>query len=330
MDRKILGLIVAGVLGVSVNANAALNIYSNDVEEAQEEVNAGNYEFTQVGLSGEEAMMVKGFGKSMPLGLSLQIIIPEDWKVNLNESATDIKVDWKGKASWPYVLEQLAKDSKLQISIDWKTRIVTVFSKEAEELMIAKKQKEIKESEAKKLALQKEAEAAAKKASEVRKQVAIEEEKLQKEQKKLAQAKDYARLEQTVVKNYNKNNPGENASINDIFKNSNVKTIEKTEEAFVRKFANGKLKEFEEAHYILQEERMLSDNIVEWATANGWRVVWDAQSDFRITNTFETKGTLLNVVDQVISLYKKSKQPMMVKFYTGNKVIQVKDFHYEQ
>lgn len=330
MDRKILGLIVAGVLGVSVNANAALNIYSNDVEEAQDEVNAGNYEFTQVGLSGEEAMMVKGFGKSMPLGLSLQIIIPEDWKVNLNEAATDMKVDWKGKASWPYVLEQLAKDSKLQVSIDWKTRIVTVFSKEAEELMIAKKQKEIKESEAKKLALQKEAEAAAKKASEVRKQVAVEEDKLKKEQKKLAQAKEYARLEQKVVKAYNEKNPGENASISDIYKISNVKTIEKTEEAFVRKFANGKLKEFEEAYYMLQEERMLSDNIVEWATANGWRVVWDAQSDFRITNTFETKGTLLNVVDQVISLYKKSKQPMMVKFYTGNKVIQVKDFHYEQ
>lgn len=331
MDRKKIALVVAGVLGViSTSSQAALNIYSNEVEEAQDAANTGNYEFTQTGLSGEEALMVKGFGKDMPLSLSLQIIIPEDWKVNLNSSASDMKVDWKGKASWPYVLEQLSKDNNLQVAIDWKTRIVNVFSKEAEERMIAEKQKDVRESEAKKVALQKEAEVAAKKALEVRKEIVKEEKKLKVEQKKLADAKKYARMEQSIVSKYNKENPGAESTISKIYSDSNVIPIERTEEAFVRTFANGTLKEFEKAVYILQEERMLSDNIVDWAKANNWRVVWDAEADFRITNTFETEGTMLTVVDQVISLYKKSKNPIMVKFYTGNKVIEVRDFNYDR
>lgn len=331
MDRKKIALVVAGVLGVfSTTSQAALNIYSNDVEEAQDATKEGNYEFTQTGLSNEESLIVKGFGKSMPLNLSLQIIVPEDWKVNLNKAATNMLVDWKGKTTWPYVLEQLSKDNDLQVAIDWKTRVVSVFSKESEEKMIAAKNVEIKESEAKKVALIKESEKAAKRALEVRKEVVKETKRLEKEQTKLADAKEYARLEQNVIKDFEGKNPGSSSTISDIYLTSNVKTIEQTEESFVRQFSNNKLKEFEEAIYILQEDRMLSDNIVDWATANGWRVVWDADADFRITNTFERKGTMLNVIDEVISLYKKSKNPMMIKFYTGNKVIQVRDFHYAQ
>lgn len=331
MDKKKIALLIAGTLTVfSATTQAALNIYTNSVEIAEDAANQGNYEFTQTGLSGEEALMTQGFGEAMPLSLSLQIIIPNDWKVNLNKAAEKLPVDWKGKTTWPYVLEQLAKDYNLQVAIDWKTRVVNVFSKEAEELMIAKKAKEIKESEAKKVALREEAKAAAEQAEKIRKEVIVEQERLKVEQNKLAKAKEYARLEKSVVDAYNDAHPGETASIHSIYKNSNVQTLDRTEESFVRMMATKSLREFHEAVYIVQEERMLSENITEWADANGWRVVWVADSDFRISNEFEKKGTLLEVVDEVISLYKKSKKPLMVKFFTGNKVIYVEDFTYEQ
>jgi flagellar motor protein MotB len=329
MDKKKIALIVASVLGFTTT-QAALNIYTNEVEIAEDAANAGNYEFSQMGLSGEEAMVVAGFGQQMPLDLSLQIIVPNDWKVNLNAAASKMPVDWKGKTTWPYVLEQLAIDHNLQVSIDWKLRVVSVFSKEAEEVMIAKKEKEIKVAEEKKVALRDQARAAALQAEKVRKEVIVEEKRLAKEQQKLAEAKQYARLEKTVLDEYKQSHPGSDESISSIFLSSNVLPLDRKESTFVEMMAKKTLREYDEAIYIIQEERMLSDNITDWATANGWRVVWNADADFRITNQFEERGTMLEVIDKVIGLYKKSKKPLMVEFFVGNKVIEVKDFNYEK
>lgn len=331
MDKNKIALMVAGAVSAfSVTTYADMNIYTNEVELAQDSANQGNYEFTQTGLSGEEASVIPGFGDDMPLSLSLQIIIPSDWKVNLNQAAANMPVDWKGKTTWPYVLEQLSRDNNLQVAVDWKNRVVDVFSKEAEEIMIAQKEKEIKESEAKKVALREEATKAAKQAEIIRKEVIVEEKRLQVEQTKLADAKEYARLEKFIIDEFEAKNPGVVANIHNIYKTSNVQHVDRTEESFVRMMGNDTLREFNEAVYIVQEERMLSENMVEWAEANGWRVVWEAENDFRITNQFEKKGPLLEVVDEVISLYKKSKRPIMVKFFTKNKVIYVEDFTYEQ
>jgi hypothetical protein len=332
MNRKKIAIVVAGMLGMlSATSQAAINIYSNEVERAEDIKNQGNYDFTQHGFSGEEAAVVKGFGKDMPLDLSLQIIIPKGWDVNLNEAAKKMKVDWKGKTTWPYVMESLAKDSNLQVAIDWERRVVDVFSKDAEEQVAAAKIQVAKAEEAKKLEIKKNAEEAAKKAEEVRKKIAADKAKERKEAARVKAAQSYAKLEKKIVNEYNEDNIGNKpkSSVHEIYKKANVLPLAKTEKAFVEMTANKSLKEFHEAYYILQEERMLSDNIKDWAKANGWRVVWNADADFRITHTVEIKGTMLNVVDQVISLYKKSKKPLMVDFYTVNKVIHVKDFNYD-
>ncbi len=332
MNRKKIAIVVAGMLGIfSATSQAAINIYSNEVERADDIKNQGNFDFTQHGFSGEEAQVVKGFGKEMPLDLSLQIIIPKGWNVNLNDAAKKMKVDWKGKTTWPYVMEQLAKDSELQVAIDWERRVVDVFSKEAEEQLVAVKHQKSKVEEAKKVEIKKNAEEAAKKAEEVRKKILADKEKARIEAEKVKAAQAYAKLEKKIVTKHSDENVGaEKTDIHKIYKNSNVLPLDKTEKSFVEMTANKTLKEFHEAYYILQEEKMLSKNIEGWAKANGWRVVWDADADFRITHSVEIKGTMLNVIDQVISLYKKSKKPLMVDFYTVNKVVHVKDFNYEK
>lgn len=331
MNRKKIAIVVAGMLGMlSATSQAAINIYSNEIERAEDIKNQGNYDFNQHGFSGEEAQIVKGFGKEMPLDLSLQIIIPKGWDVNLNAAAKKMKVDWKGKTTWPYVMEQLAKDSELQVAIDWERRVVDVFSKEAEEQLVAVKQQKAKAEEAKMGEIKRNAEEAAKKAEEVRKKMLADKEKARVEANKIKAAQAYSKLERQIVEQHNKDNIGTKTNIHNIYKNSNVLPLDKTEKSFVEMTANKTLKEFHEAYYILQEEKMLSKNIEGWAKANGWRVVWDADADFRITHRVEIKGTMLNVVDEVISLYKKSKKPIMVDFYTVNKVVHIKDFNYEK
>lgn len=331
MNRKKIAIVVAGMLGIlSANAQAAINIYSNEIERSEDVKNQGNYDFNQHGFSGEEASVVTGFGKEMPLDLSLKIIIPKGWDVNLNEAAKSMKVDWKGKTTWPYVMEQLAKDSDLNVAIDWERRVVDVFSKKAEEQVFAAKTQKEKAENAKKMEVKKNAEEAAKKAEEVRKKVLADKEKARVAAAKVEAAQAYSKLEDKIVKDYESNNLGASTDIHKIYKSANVLPLDKTEKSFVNMTAKKTLKEFHEAHYILQEERMLSDNINDWAIANGWRLVWDADADFRITHTLEVKGTMLNVIDEVISLYKKSKKPIMVDFYTVNKVVHIKDFNYEK
>lgn len=331
MDKQKLNLIAAGVLTVlSLNVNAALNIYSNEVEKAEDARNLGNYEFNQKGLSAEETQVVSGFGKDMPLSLSLQIIVPNDWKVDLNEAAQNMLVNWMGKSSWPYVLENLAQDHNLLVTVDWEKRVVNVFSKEAEERLIAKKQEEMKVAEAKREELTKEAEKVAKQAEKVRQQVVVEQKRVAAENVKLAKARDYAALEQKILKEFVKENPGTKPTVNQLFTEANVHPLDRTEESFVKMRANKTLQEHQEAWYYLKEETMLSENIIAWGKANGWRVIWSAESDFRIVDRIELKGTLTNNVNDIISLYRNSDKPLMVNMYIKNKVISVRDFNYDK
>lgn len=43
----------------------------------------------------------------------------------------ELLVDWEGKTSWPYVLENLAKNNNLNINVDWTSKVVDVYSTEA-------------------------------------------------------------------------------------------------------------------------------------------------------------------------------------------------------
>ena len=330
MEKQKLNLIAAGVLTVlSLNASAALTIYSNEVEKAEDATNLGNYEFNQKGLSSEEATVVSGFGKSMPLNLSLQIIIPTDWKVDLNQAAMNMPVDWMGKSTWPYVLENLAQDNNLLVTIDWERRTVNVFSKEAEEILIAEKLEKIKVSEAKKLALVEEAEKVSKEAELIRARVLIEQKRLSEEKAKLSKARDYARLETSLLEDFLENNPGQTTTMTKLFNNSSVHPLDRKESTFVKMMANKTLKEHQEAWYYLREGVSLSENLIEWGKANDWKVIWKAKNDFMIVDRIELKGSLLESIETAISLYKNSDEPITADALTKNKVIIIKDFNYD-
>ena len=163
---------------VSQTALASLQIYSANVDRVEREAKVdGRYGFYQSGSSGEEVTIVKGFANNMPLGMSLETIVPETWKVTLNEGADKISVNWKGGTAWSYILEDLARKNNLKVNIDWSNQVVDVYSQDAAMKVEADRIAKIKAAEK------------AKKLAEDRR-IAAEERKLRDERIKAEKAKE--------------------------------------------------------------------------------------------------------------------------------------------
>jgi hypothetical protein len=95
--------------------------------------------FSQVGVSGEKAAFVKGFGKEMPFTISLDVIIPDSWEVTYNEGSELEDVNWEGGTPWPYVLKDLSEKNNVSVSIDWEHKHVDLFSHSANEKFLERK-----------------------------------------------------------------------------------------------------------------------------------------------------------------------------------------------
>lgn len=289
MKKNLSKLAIIISLAASSHSFAALEIYSSSLDRANQ---SSSYSFTQTGVSGEDAAIVRGFGKDMPLGLSLQIIVPKTWQVNLNDGAEDLLVDWEGKSSWPYVLENLAKKNNLKINIDWTSKIVDVYSGEA-----SKKH-----------------------------ELATYEESMDNARdslvKKHSKYKDH--MQEDVLSKYKKD--GEDVSIEEIYNRANVKPVDGKIRTFVNNVYNGKVTAESNAKFILRAGGMLSENLKMWGDYTNWDVKWNSSIDFKIPNEVVFEGTLKQSVEKALKLYSDSDKPLKAEFYDGNKVIEIRDF----
>lgn len=276
-------------LAASGQSFAALEIYSSSLDRANQNA---SYSFTQTGVSGEDAATVRGFGKDMPLGLSLQIIVPKTWQVNLNDGAEDLLVDWEGKSSWPYVLENLAKKNNLKINIDWTSKVVDVYSLAASKKHeLATYEEDMDEA----------------RASIVRKH---------------SKYRDH--MQEEVVGKYKKD--GEDVSIEEIYNRANVKPIDGKIRTFVNNVYNGKITAETNAKFILKSGSMLSENIKMWGDYTNWDVKWSSSTDYKIPNEVVFEGNLKQSVEKALKLYSDSEKPLKAEFFDGNRVIDVRDF----
>ena len=149
MKKKILtSMILATGFAFSAPSMAVLNIYSNEALLAEKAEKNGQYSFHQEGLSPEKTRVVQANVDNMPLEMALKTLTNNQWKVIINEEAKNIPVSFEGGQSWPYILERLSMDNNFKTNIDWKYRIVTVFSPEAREKAIADRREELIQKEA--------------------------------------------------------------------------------------------------------------------------------------------------------------------------------------
>lgn len=282
--RSQLAFIISAI--IATHASAGLEIYSSSVDAGNK--NAA-YSFNQSGVSGETADKVQGHGKEMPLGLALQIIIPKSWQVNLNAGSEELLVDWEGKTSWPYVLENLAKNNNLNINVDWTSKVVDVYSTEA-----SKSQ-----------------------------QLAMYEEDLDKERigvlKRSSKYKDH--MEEEVQNKY-----GEDTSIEEIYNRANVRPVDGKIRTFVSNVYNNTITEETNAKFILKSGTMLSENLKMWGEYTGWDVKWNSNIDYKISNEVVFDGNLKRSIENALKLYSEGEKPLKADFYDGNKVVDIRDF----
>ena len=135
-------VITTGILA-SFSSFAGLNIYSNDVLLTEKAVKNGTYSFAQEGLSPEKTHIVNATVINMPLKMSLDNVVPDGWRIIINKEAEEQLVSFNGGQAWPYVLERMSIDHQLNSHIDWKYKIVNVFSTKAREKFISDKREDL-------------------------------------------------------------------------------------------------------------------------------------------------------------------------------------------
>lgn len=270
--RSQLAFIISAI--ISTQSYAGLEIYSSNVVAGDKNA---TYSFNQSGVSGEASDKVQGYGKDMPLGLALQIIVPKTWQVNLNSGSEEMLVNWEGKTSWQYVLENLAKKNNLNINVDWTSKVVDVYS------ISAAKARRMNRNDGNESRL-----------STLRNQIGA--------------------------------NGASDLSIEEIYKNSNVKPIDGKVRTFVSSVYNSSVNEETQAKFILVPGTMLSENLKMWGEHTGWDVKWRSGIDYKVTNEVSFNGNLKRVIENSLKLYSEGEKPLKAEFYDGNKVVEIKEF----
>tara|TARA_B100000700_G_C15063722_1_gene868071 strand:- start:23778 stop:24926 length:1149 start_codon:yes stop_codon:yes gene_type:complete len=130
LKLKKISVSLFAILGFStaLSANSEVYVYKNNESKM---VNT-EAQFSQVGISGESAELIPGYGKDMPFSLALEILVPSHWDVSYNEGADNLLVNWAAKSEegtpWPYLLKDLSEKNNVSVSINWTNKTVDFFA----------------------------------------------------------------------------------------------------------------------------------------------------------------------------------------------------------
>lgn len=310
------------LLGFSSVAFADLRVYSANIERAKSEARAdGKYGFIQTGTSGEVAGIVNGFSNGMALLTSLQGIIPDNsWRINLNEGAENILVSWRGGLPWPYVLENLARDNNLKISIDWSSKIVEAYSQEVALAQEAKRLEQINTErlidENKRYAGNVNANANSNANADANAD---------------ANANANAYFQKLISGDRDKHNSRNGSKMKllpeaELYKMSNVLAADGNMRNLIDSVYNKTFNERTDAIYILKAGTMLSDNLNIWSNVAGWSFERNSKVDFRITRDIIVRGSLEKAIEKTVLMYIESTKPLKLEMHRANRVIEMKDF----
>lgn len=142
--------------------------------------------FSQVGISGEKAKIISGYGKDMPFTMMTDIVVPDNWDITYNEGTEKTLVSWDGYVSWPYALKSVSEKNNINVSINWERKTVDFFSNEAFENAKNEKEKMLAEQEA-----------AEREKEEVRARIALEVERKVRDEERLARSLESKQLLET-------------------------------------------------------------------------------------------------------------------------------------
>lgn len=73
----------------------------------------------------------------------------------------------------------------------------------------------------------------------------------------------------------------------------------------------------------VSEGQNLSDALAGWSQRAGWKLIWEADTDFRLGASAEFSGTFDRAASSLIAAFGRSKPRLRANFYEGNKVLRV-------
>lgn len=322
MFKKV--LLVTAISALTSVSNAALTIYSNDgvgVSEGDSLKNS-SYQFYQKGLSSDVDFEPKGFGRGMPLKMSSEIILPEGWSAEFKDNAGKLPVDWNGDEKWTKVLEKLAKDNNLIVSLDWDRKKVNFVSKDMENDRLERLEREMQLAKGMNSAKEKSmAENQDDKNKAIRNKFKDELAKIEKEEAETlaAMAEKEKEMEEYRL----------------MYKNATVFPGDGSFEDYLAMVKSGKkIKSSEEAIFLVDSTLTLKENLEKWSKQmDNWKFVDNTNSskEFTFPADIRIKGKYVNVTSELISKYENSDMPLDVEYYVAehNKyVLELKRFNY--
>lgn len=67
----------------------------------------------------------------------------------------------------------------------------------------------------------------------------------------------------------------------------------------------------------------LKDTLEAWASTDGWTVVWDTDTNYKLRASATFRGTFIEAITKIVDSIHVSNPELTVTVYTGNRVVHV-------
>lgn len=71
------------------------------------------------------------------------------------------------------------------------------------------------------------------------------------------------------------------------------------------------------------ENATLSDTLAGWAERDGWKLIWEPETDFRLAAGGQFEGEFQDAAQHLIEAFGRARPRLRATFYGGNKVLRV-------
>ena len=71
------------------------------------------------------------------------------------------------------------------------------------------------------------------------------------------------------------------------------------------------------------ENATLSDTLAGWAERDGWKLIWEPETDFRLAAGGQFEGDFQDAAQHLIEAFGRARPRLRATFYGGNKVLRV-------
>ena len=125
LSKLTIAILVSATM-LSPLAYSASTVLTDTSEQKYRYDDQGNPYFSESGISTEQSVIHLGAGEGMPLGIVVELVVPDSWHIAIPNSAVgNIPVVVSGGKGWSHVLREMAEKNEIYTTVDWQSKKVT-------------------------------------------------------------------------------------------------------------------------------------------------------------------------------------------------------------